>query len=93
MTEKEDLERAIEEMLSGPAPLTAGLIYQNFDELKLKNMTPTNLLRWIERRTWETHPTEGYLPDGWIKEFLQQWWLDHVTGDGKWRDVKVEKQE
>jgi hypothetical protein len=60
-------------------------------------MTPTAKLRFVEREVFENTDAHGNLLPQRIartvlRRILQQWWLDHATGDGEWRDVPLEAE-
>jgi hypothetical protein len=57
-------------------------------------MIPTNRLRFVER---DEEYIAKFYADRIVKarrkcSVLQQWWLDHATGDGEWRDVPLEQE-
>ena len=53
-------------------------------------MTPTNLLRFVERDV----PMFPGIQTGFVRTILQQWWTDKdaATPTGEWRDVPLEKE-
>ena len=64
-------------------------------------MTPTNRLRFVERKINEPYEHYEHTTVTRIVKVLQQWWepeqniLDMVVGktQGEWRDVPLEKEE
>jgi len=57
-------------------------------------MTPTNKLRFVERKSTAWEPADMFQTMRTIK-VLQQWWAierdGQITPTGEWRDIPLEK--
>ena len=62
-------------------------------------MTPTNKLRFVERKVPGRMIESGaghYTSEMLVVHVLQQWWEPHYPGSamqGEWRDVPLEEEE